>query len=782
MILTVSSVKDLPHIREHLDDPAVKVLADQAVQHLRTFVEASHFQLASTYNPVKLANLARLILSVKVRMALRISNPQALTTLLLALGYSSADTLSVLVDPTRAVELETRLKSLRSADRWDAAKSVETVLRSIGNALNARERAWIREAWVDAGGMESQGRAYALLANFSESLIENVSNDEEAPAALKAILATVPRGEQLDERIAVASDNIRGAIWSAHGVLRDGWMAVSRHLESMIAKRYGDLGQIRVDTAQNRSTVFLKQSSEPDGEKFIDSRVHFVRDGEEFFQQIVKLLEDSERAFVGESAETEAVIALNYWAIESSWDLKSGQPNVWGLRIAERLKDLAMQGFFISIVVDEKNGPSRLGRRRLTEIADEVKKRGTGRFEVHPWTPSDDQFPLSSHVKYLVTPIGVIAGGSNIGDHYAHWADTNMLLSGTQTVECFWQIHRDVLREQKEVGRLVPQLPELKAMDPDGWIPLVRYDRDQQQVDVYDPDWQKVRLRIFRDQGGDANDRILVEMITALDAARGLQPPDVEAEHEDQPCAPDTVYIANAYFVLTQPIDHHPVARAIKRAVERGVNVEIMTNSADSCDEPAVAGPIIKSAFLILAMARDVRKTAAADQASGLLTIHLPDREFIGKDEHNVPRITIHDKTMFFGNMAFVTTHNLHPRSFTLEQELLTELVGTPKPAKGATHTEFMTAARRFLEDLKTQPGGGRITDIDKLLAPIDWDGETRPNLWDTAARLYLLWLEKQYLYCHTFTSKNDEEVRQVEAKLDESTRTSLADLLMNIF
>ncbi len=406
------------------------------------------------------------------------------------------------------------------------------------------------------------------------------------------------------------------------------------------------------------------------------------------------------------------------------------------MEIATRLKDLAMQGFVVSIVVDEKNGPSRLGRKRLVEFSEEVKERGIGRFGVHPWTPSNKKFPLSTHVKYFITPIGVIAGGSNIGDHYAHWSYTNILLSGRRTVEYFWQIHCDVLKEQRVVGLSIPELPKLEALDSDNWTPLLRYTRHAHIVDVYDAEWHNVSLRVFRDQGGDKDDRILVEMITALEAASGTQ------RSEDQSRTPDTVYITNAYFVLTQPIDHHPVARAIRRAIERGVNVEIMTNSADSCDEPTIAGPIVKSAFLILAMARDISKAAEIyGLKPGILTVHLPDGQYIGKDEEGIPEITIHDKMMFFGNMAFVTTHNLHPRSFTLEQELLTELIGAPEPSKDPDHAEFMSTARRFLEELKRKKGGNRIDNVDELLAPIDWNGETPPRLWDTAARLYLLWL-----------------------------------------
>ncbi len=292
-----SLVKGLPHILKHLNDPAIKVLANDAVPHLRMFIVATQLQLASAYNPVRLAELVNLILGAKDQMALNASDSQALTVLLEGLGYSKVESVSILSDSTQDLtELKTKLKNLSSPEHWDTAKIVENVLQDIGNALNSRERMWLREAWVDAGGMESEGRAYALLAEFTEALTENVSNDPNAPRALKTVLKNMPRDEELHEKIAIGSDNVRGAIWSVRdepdeqGVLRNGWKVVSQHLEYKVDKRYGHLGQPGINVPKSGSAVFLNQARKPHREKFIDSRVRFVGNGEEFFQQIVKLL------------------------------------------------------------------------------------------------------------------------------------------------------------------------------------------------------------------------------------------------------------------------------------------------------------------------------------------------------------------------------------------------------------------------------------------------------------------------------------------------------------
>src|SRR5690606_14702925 len=54
--------------------------------------------------------------------------------------------------------------------------------------------------------------------------------------------------------------------------------------------------------------------------------------------------------------------------------------------------------------------------------------------------------------------------------------------------------------------------------------------------------------------------------------------------------AKESIDIANAYFILTPALEEALVA-----ALERGVEVRIITNSMQSIDEPMIALPIIQS-------------------------------------------------------------------------------------------------------------------------------------------------------------------------------------------
>ncbi len=280
----------------------------------------------------------------------------------------------------------------------------------------------------------------------------------------------------------------------------------------------------------------------PGRDAFFDANVRFIGNGEEFFQQIMKLLNDTAAAV--QDPHHKGTVVLNHWSFEACNDPKTGKPNVWGLKVADKLKSLALDGFTVSIIVDEKNGPARRGRVGLLAIADEVHANGKGRFEVHPWLPSEKRFPLGTHVKYVVTALGVIAGGSNIGDHYLHWSDTNILLSGHEVVGRFAAHHDAILREQREVGFDIPHVDVVEAGDPAAWVPLKSYRHHKVQKRVFHPQWDAVGVRLFRDYGGDRHDRILVEHIAALDAARGA----------NGAFPAQTVYIVNAYFALPQPI------------------------------------------------------------------------------------------------------------------------------------------------------------------------------------------------------------------------------------
>ena len=109
--------------------------------------------------------------------------------------------------------------------------------------------------------------------------------------------------------------------------------------------------------------------------------------------------------------------------------------------------------------------------------------------------------------------------------------------------------------------------------------------------------------------------------------------------------AGQTVTCDQAYFMGLPGIE-----AALKRALERGVNLQVITNSAESCDVPGIS---LGTKILL------ERLSNTAGPYTGKLTMH----EFVGKQ-------TLHDKLMIFGNDAVMRmSFNQHGRSQTVESE-----------------------------------------------------------------------------------------------------------------
>lgn len=110
-----------------------------------------------------------------------------------------------------------------------------------------------------------------------------------------------------------------------------------------------------------------------------------------------------------------------------------------------------------------------------------------------------------------------------------------------------------------------------------------------------------------------------------------------------------TLKIAQAYFLQLPGIE-----RTIVRAIRRGVNVQILTNSAESCDVPGINASTRAILQRIQAEATDVH-------ARGLGKLSM--FEYRGKQ-------TLHDKFIVFGDEAVMRmSFNQHGRSQQLEAE-----------------------------------------------------------------------------------------------------------------
>ena len=95
-----------------------------------------------------------------------------------------------------------------------------------------------------------------------------------------------------------------------------------------------------------------------------------------------------------------------------------------------------------------------------------------------------------------------------------------------------------ILQHQRDIAHAIPDIPLLEPISEKGWNPLQLYDHRHEKTPVFDPEWQDVDVRVFRDLGGDEKDRILVENIAAIDCAKPGQ----------------TLYIINCYVIITQAL------------------------------------------------------------------------------------------------------------------------------------------------------------------------------------------------------------------------------------
>lgn len=200
-----------------------------------------------------------------------------------------------------------------------------------------------------------------------------------------------------------------------------------------------------------------------------------------------------------------------------------------------------------------------------------------------------------------------VAGGMNFGDEYSHmgkdpkWRDTDMLYMGpsvTQSARFIAGLWNAQVRAQGLAHGLIEMPAEQAASGAPG---------------------AKVAF-LAQDPEGEAE--VLLAHLKAIAGARKV------------------INIENAY-VITFPA----LRTALLSALARGVKVNILTNSAESVDEPIVSAPILASLpELIKAGAKVSLKRGA----------------------------TLHSKFMTVdGLFSLLGSFNLHPRSVRYERELV---------------------------------------------------------------------------------------------------------------
>jgi len=211
----------------------------------------------------------------------------------------------------------------------------------------------------------------------------------------------------------------------------------------------------------------------------------------------------------------------------------------------------------------------------------------------------------------LIDGTNAVVGGMNFGDDYSHmgtgqkWRDTDILYRGpviSQTARFMAGLWNAQVEAQRLAhGRMSAEVPAVAAR-------------------------ASARMAFLAD-GPKGEATIMLAYLKAISGASAV------------------INIENAYLI-TMP----PLRTALLEALQRGVKVNILTNSAESIDEPIMTAPILASLpELIAAGARVSLKRGS----------------------------TLHSKFMTVdGLFSIVGSFNLHPRSVRYENEVIVSALG----------------------------------------------------------------------------------------------------------
>lgn len=267
-----------------------------------------------------------------------------------------------------------------------------------------------------------------------------------------------------------------------------------------------------------------------------------------------------------------------------------------GWDTARKLAAKAEEGLDVRVLVDGQLA----ARPHHNETIDFMEQNGV---KVVRWRDSERPYDGQHRKMMIVDGESMIAGGLNVGDVYSHragetrWRDTDVLVQGPAV---------------GEGSRLFAALwNEQRAEDPVsvGTAPTGAVGAARSAVVNHRPGPQ-----------GDAH--ILLSTMKAIEGAT------------------ESVDIENAYFIQTPGMRDVMMA-----ALDRGVRVRLLTNSAQSIDEPIISGPILSS---------------------------LPELVAAGAEVYLKKGDTLHSKFMVVdGLYSSVGSYNLHPRSHRFEGEMM---------------------------------------------------------------------------------------------------------------
>lgn len=283
-------------------------------------------------------------------------------------------------------------------------------------------------------------------------------------------------------------------------------------------------------------------------------------------------------------------IHLMSWAF---YDDKTG----WDT--ANKLVEKAEQGVDVKIMVD-----GQVSKRSAHDAPISfLEKNGV---EVVRWHDPDRPYDGQHRKMMIVDGKEAVTGGINIGDVYSHrygdvkWRDTDALITGP-AVSDGARLFAELWNQQVEgTGR-----PTVDSVPP----PEAASGGVRSAVVDHKP-------------GPDGDAHIMLSVMKAIEGAT------------------ESVDIENAYFINTPGMKD-----VLLNALADGVKVRLLTNSAESIDEPLISMPILSS---------------------------LPELIEAGAEVYLKKGDTLHSKFMVCdGIFSSVGSHNHHPRSQRFEGEMV---------------------------------------------------------------------------------------------------------------
>lgn len=226
-----------------------------------------------------------------------------------------------------------------------------------------------------------------------------------------------------------------------------------------------------------------------------------------------------------------------------------------------------------------------------------------------------------------------VVGGINVGDVYSHrygdvkWRDTDILMSGPSVADGS-RLFADLWNQQAELKGLPKVADTVPASAPIGSV--------KSAVVNHNP-------------GPEGDAHILLATMKAIEGAT------------------ESVDIENAYFINTPGMKE-----VLLTALGDGVKVRLLTNSAESIDEPLITGPILSS---------------------------LPELVAAGAEVYLKKGDTLHSKFMTVdGLFTSVGSHNHHPRSQRFEGEMVVNSLDANLAASLTSAFEADIAAAQRIE------------------------------------------------------------------------------------